>query len=197
MSKSRCIARPRRAAFALASARAAGGRGFGNHPLCMCVCQQCAWHMARRACRRSNVALKSSGQEPCIRPRCRQQQARGVWHQFKATHSTKHPCPALHPRLLRVRQRKTARSRRRQAACGEGGTATEGGARAGSPLLCRKSPGATRRRPHLCDFLFLFFFLSLTLVADVAGARGVSSASMSKKPASASLLSESSADEKN
>ena len=73
-----------------------------------------------------------------------------------------------------------------------------GGARAGLPLLCRKSPppGAARRRPHLCDFFFLDF-LSLTLVADVAGARRpfvvVASSSMSTKPASASLLSESSA----
>ena len=73
-----------------------------------------------------------------------------------------------------------------------------GGARAGPPLLCRKSPppGAARRRPHLCDFFFLDF-LSLTLVADVAGARRpfivVASSSMSTKPASASLLSESSA----
>ena len=68
-----------------------------------------------------------------------------------------------------------------------------GGARAGPPLLCRKSPGAARRRPHLCDFFFLDF-LSLTLVADVAGARRafvVASSSMSTKPAS--LLSESSA----
>ena len=70
-----------------------------------------------------------------------------------------------------------------------------GGARAGLPLLCRKSPppGAARRRPHLCDFFFLDF-LSLTLVADVAGARRafvVASSSMSTKPAS--LLSESSA----
>ena len=67
-----------------------------------------------------------------------------------------------------------------------------GGARAGPPLLCRKSPGAARRRPHLCDFFFLDF-LSLTLVADVAGARRafvVASSSMSTKPAS--LLSESS-----
>ena len=74
-----------------------------------------------------------------------------------------------------------------------------GGARAGPPLLCRKSPppGAARRRPHLCDFFFLDF-LSLTLAADVAGAcRPVvvssSIVSTSTKPASASLLSEPSA----
>ena len=71
------------------------------------------------------------------------------------------------------------------------------GARAGPPLLCRKSPGAARRRPHLCDFFFLDF-LSLTLAADVAGAcRPVvvssSIVSTSTKPASASLLPEPSA----
>ena len=70
-----------------------------------------------------------------------------------------------------------------------------GGARAGPPLLCRKSPGAAHRRPHFFDFLFLVF-LSLTFVADFAAARRafvVASSSMSTKPASASLLSESSA----